>query len=153
MKKILLFVFSTILFITTFAQSKNQNSHFTMKVGKYRQLFYLPQAQPYAGVYKIDTFAESAGVYVAVIGGRESDALRVLVSDKAGKIIMQQFFFMDGSMAEDRAINSWFVNYKKIDLNKFLLNYFGITIKSRQKFIKEYRTTLEKAAILGGLSI
>ena len=151
MKKILTLT-ATFIFSLTFVYSSSPKK-FHLKPGKYRQVFYLGQAQPYAGVYRLDVFVPEANICVAVIGGCEGDAFKIKVTTDDTILVMQQLFYMDGNIMDENAKNTWFANYKRKQLDKFFLEYFGITIKSRKDFEKDYKTTSEKVPITGDFSI
>lgn len=141
MKNLVFLSLVTLFACPVFAGEKDSQKKFTMKPGKYRQMLYLPQAHPAAGVYQLDTVNLESGIRIIVIGDRDGDYFKIKVTllDSMKIIIMQQLFFMDGTRTDEQEKDSWFVSYKKDELNKFLLEYFGIKIKSRRQFIKEQR--------------
>ncbi len=141
MKKYLTLVLTTLIALSTFAAGNTHSKKFKMKPGKYRQMLYLPQAHPAAGVYQLDTVNLESNIRIVVIGDREGDYFKIRVNllDSTKTLIMQQLFFMDGTRTDEQEKDSWFVSYKKDELNKFLFEYFGVTIKPRRQFIKEQR--------------
>lgn len=117
------------------------------KPGKYRQLFFLPQAKPASSVmYKLDTVLTLSGdssslIRVTIIGSRAGDEFTVMVSEetKARKTIMQQTFFMNGWKSESLSFNTWFTNDEtkiRKELDDFIYIYFGIKLQSRKDFLK-----------------
>lgn len=120
------------------------------KPGKYRQLFFLPQAKPTGTLmYKLDTVVvlsldSGYRMRVTIMGTRAGDEFTVLISqdDASRKTIMQQSFFMNGWKSESLSVNTWFSdNEMKIrkELDDFIYIYFGIKLQSRKDFLKSLR--------------
>lgn len=117
------------------------------KPGKYRQLFFLPQAQLVNSVmYKLDTVVtlnrdSLSQIRVTILGQRSGDEFTVMVSEETRlrKTIMQQTFFMNGWKSDGMSLNTWFTNDEtkiRKELDDFLYIYFGIKLQSRKDFLK-----------------
>lgn len=139
------FLFS---FATLLAQSE-PSPKVSKKYGKYRQLFYLPQAQPISGgMYKLDTTIvletdTHTRLGVSIIGARDGDEFTVLIytNNASRKTIMHQSFFMNGWKSDTVSMNTWFSNNEtkiKKELDDFIYIYFGIRIVSRKEFLKSF---------------
>lgn len=120
------------------------------KPGKYRQLFFLPQAYTTSGgMHRIDTTivlnTEIINtITVSVMGARGGDEFAVFICnpDSMRRIIFHQTFFMNGWKSESLLLNNWFSNSGiKIhkELGKFFKIYFGITILNRKDFLESLR--------------
>lgn len=139
------------LFISTsvLAQSRSVPAE-AKKIGKYRQLFFLPQAKPInSTLYRIDTIVtvnidNGYRIRVTVMGARGGDEFTVMVSeaDSSRKTIMQQSFYMNGWKSEGVSVNTWFTDSEtkiRKELDDFIYIYFGIKIMSHKDFLKSLR--------------
>lgn len=151
--KQLVILCSTLLCLFLSTTSSAQNGSVpagAKKPGKYRQLFFLPQAKPASSVmYKLDTVvtlnSDSLSlIRVTIIGSRTGDEFTVIVSEETRlrKTIMQQSFFMNGWKSDGMSLNTWFTNDEtkiRKELDDFLYIYFGIKIQSRKAFLESLR--------------
>lgn len=149
MKKIVLLLFMTFPVFTLIARNKNPVKKFYMKPGVYRQLFYADGARQVTdGAYILETSIDSLGIVVKIIGTRQGDDFDVIVmlNDSTRKLIMEQAFFMTGVRNDQQSYDTWFVSWKRKELNQFIEDYFGIKILKRKEFIRYYRQKMLREA-------
>lgn len=125
---------------TAFAQNSvvEAVSQYANLPGKYRKIFFLPQAvRVGAHNYKIDTLIElgdSAKTLLAVmlVASRESDEFQLVISvPGSNRLITSQTFYMNGEPSETWSFNSWFPShswFSRKKLDQLLWSYFGITV-------------------------
>ena len=148
MKQYLFFGTLMCFFLSSAYYSFGQNkSDDVKKYGKYRQLFYTPQAKlATGGMYKLDTLIvletdTTIRLGVSIIGARDGEEFAVLVYENNSnrKTVMHQTFFMNGWKSDTVSMNSWFSNNEtkiKKELDDFIYIYFGIKIIPRKDFLK-----------------
>ncbi len=157
MKNIVFLVLLTCSSFTLSAGNKNHVKKFCMKLGAYRQLFYLECARHATGdTYIMERSVDSVGIVVKIVGTRKGDEFDIIVmlNDSTRKLIMEQAFSMSGFRNEEQRYDTWFASWKRDELNKFIKEYFGIIIKPRRQFIKEQRILqLSKGSLQGAFFV
>jgi hypothetical protein len=151
MKNIIL-IFCTTLTISVVTSSL-QAQPFDKRIklpGKYRQIFFLPEAQKtQTDVYKLEHSGDQYRILVFGTRGGYSFKIAAEIIDTR-QLVMEQNFFMNGMRYDpEEEKNPWVKNRK--ELNNLFRDHFGITIKSKNDFIREFKKTAKDPLLEGSL--